>query len=205
DLVAALVVSLQRAGKLDDTIIIYTSDNGFLFGQHGRLGKSVPYEEAIKVPLVIRGPGIPENQTPGQLLTNLDVLATIVELAGASPGATLDGHSLGPLFADSNAPWRRLPSRARRPTSWVRPSAIAESARPPANTSNSIPAWRCFTTSPPTRMRATAGQAMQPMLAISPSCAASTKSSSPALAKPAGCREHRRHKTVGLVWRAKPT
>jgi len=106
DLVAALVDSLQRAGKLDDTVIIYTSDNGFLFGQHGRLGKSVPYEEAIKVPLVIRGPGIPENQTRGQLVNNLDVVATIVELARASPGATLDGHSLGPLFADSNAPWR---------------------------------------------------------------------------------------------------
>jgi arylsulfatase A-like enzyme len=58
------------------------------------------------VPLVIRGPGIPENQTRGQLVNNLDVVATIVELARASPGATLDGHSLGPLFADSNAPWR---------------------------------------------------------------------------------------------------
>ena len=55
----------QKSRKLDDTVIIYTSDNGFLFGQHGRLGKSVPYEEAIKVRLVIRGPGIPENQTRG--------------------------------------------------------------------------------------------------------------------------------------------
>jgi len=45
-------------------------------------------------------------QTRGQLVNNLDVVATIVELAGASPGATLDGHSLGPRFADSNAPWR---------------------------------------------------------------------------------------------------
>jgi N-acetylglucosamine-6-sulfatase len=74
----------QKSRKLDDTVIIYTSDNGFLFGQYGRLGKSVPYEEAIKVRLVIRGPGIPENQTRGQLVNNLDVVATIVELAGAT-------------------------------------------------------------------------------------------------------------------------
>jgi N-acetylglucosamine-6-sulfatase len=106
DLVASVVDALQSAGKLDDTVIIYTSDNGFLFGQHGLMGKSAPFEEAIRVPLVMRGPGIPENETRGQLVNNLDVVATIVQLAGASRAVALDGRSLKPLFADADAPWR---------------------------------------------------------------------------------------------------
>src|SRR4029079_10765494 len=106
DLVASMVDALQSAGKLDNTVIVYTSDNGFLFGQHGSMGKSAPYEEAIRVPLAMRGPGIPANQTRSQLVNNLDLVATIVELAGASPGVELDGRSLKPLFVDANAPWR---------------------------------------------------------------------------------------------------
>ena len=106
DLVEAVVEALQQAGKLDDTVIIYTSDNGFLFGEHRLIGKSAGYEESIKVPLVMRGPGIPKNETRGALVNNLDVVATIAELTGASPGYALDGKSLAPLFADANAPWR---------------------------------------------------------------------------------------------------
>lgn len=106
DLVEAVVNALKSAGKLDDTVIIYTSDNGFLFGEHRLVGKSAAYEESIKVPLVVRGPGIPENETRGQLVNNLDVVATILELAGAAPGVAPDGRSLAPLFADANAPWR---------------------------------------------------------------------------------------------------
>jgi arylsulfatase A-like enzyme len=106
DLVASVVNALQSAGKLDDTVIVYTSDNGFLFGQHDLVGKSAAFEEAIRVPLLMRGPGIPENQTRTQLVNNLDVVATIVDRAGASPGVALDGRSLSPLFADNTAPWR---------------------------------------------------------------------------------------------------
>jgi len=98
--------ALKRAGKLDDTVIIYTSDNGFLFGEHRLIGKSAAYEEAIKVPLVMSGPGIAKNETRAQLVNNLDVTATIVDLAGASPSMVLAGRSLAPLFADANAPWR---------------------------------------------------------------------------------------------------
>lgn len=106
DLVAALVNALARAGKLDDTVIIYTSDNGYLFGEHRLIGKSAAYEESIEVPLVISGPGIPADETRSQLVNNLDVVATIVELAGTKPGVALDGRSLVPLFADADAPWR---------------------------------------------------------------------------------------------------
>jgi arylsulfatase A-like enzyme len=106
DLVAAVVEALKQAGKLDDTLIVYTSDNGFLYGQHRLVGKSAPYEEAIKVPLVMRGPGIPKGETRDALVNNLDVVATIAELAQVSPDYALDGRSLTPLFANANAPWR---------------------------------------------------------------------------------------------------
>ncbi len=106
ELVAAVVEALKSAGKLDDTLIVYTSDNGFLFGEHRMIGKQAPYEESIKVPLVMRGPGIPHNETRSALVNNLDVVATIAELTKAAPDYALDGTSLTPLFADANAPWR---------------------------------------------------------------------------------------------------
>jgi N-acetylglucosamine-6-sulfatase len=106
DLVEAVVQALQQAGKLDDTLIVYTSDNGFLYGQHRLVGKSAAFEESIKVPLVMRGPGIAEGGTRDALVNNLDVVATIAQLANATPDYPLDGRSLTPLFADANAPWR---------------------------------------------------------------------------------------------------
>jgi N-acetylglucosamine-6-sulfatase len=106
DLVEAVVSALQSAGKLDDTLIIYTSDNGFLFGAHRLVGKVALYEGSIRVPLVIRGPDIPQGGTREQLVSNLDVVATIEDLALAAPGVAPDGRSLMPLFADAHAPWR---------------------------------------------------------------------------------------------------
>ena len=106
DLVAAVMATLKDTGKLDNTVVIYTSDNGFLFGDHRLVGKTAAYEGSIKVPLLMRGPGIPERQTRDQLVSNLDVTATIVDLAGAKPGVPLDGKSLVPLFANADAPWR---------------------------------------------------------------------------------------------------
>lgn len=106
DLVESIVNVLQATGKLNNTVVIYTSDNGFLFGDHRLVGKSAAYEESIKVPLVMRGPSIPAKGRRDQLVTNFDLTATIVELAGAALPVTLDGRSLVPLFADANALWR---------------------------------------------------------------------------------------------------
>ena len=100
DLVAAVT------GKLDNTVVIYTSDNGFLFDDHRLVGKTAAYEGSIKVPLLMRGPDIPEHQTRDQLVSNLDVTATIIDLPGAKPGLRLDGMSLVPLFANADRPWR---------------------------------------------------------------------------------------------------
>ncbi len=106
DLVEAVVDALQSTGKLNDTIIIYTSDNGFSFGDHRMFGKGMPYDASIKVPLVMRGPGIPKNETRSQLVNNLDVVATIEQLASVTPGITPDGRSLSPLFKNPVVPWR---------------------------------------------------------------------------------------------------
>lgn len=106
DLVASVVDALKETGKLDDTVIIYTSDNGFMYGEHRLIGKSSAYEESIKVPLLMRGPGIPKNETRSELVNNLDVVATIAELSGATPRLVVDGRSLTTLLANANTPWR---------------------------------------------------------------------------------------------------
>lgn len=106
ELVEAIVNALQSAHKLDDTIIVFTSDNGFMYGDHRLESKIVPYEGSIRVPLVVRGPGIAENQTRSQLVNNLDLVATIEGLAGTAPSLAPDGRSLTPLFAGDNASWR---------------------------------------------------------------------------------------------------
>jgi arylsulfatase A-like enzyme len=106
DLVAEVVNALDAQGLLANTIIVFSSDNGWSHGSHRWVGKQVIYEESIRVPLIIRGPGIPENQTRDQLVNNADVIATILEQAKATPGLLLDGKSLTPIINDASAPWR---------------------------------------------------------------------------------------------------
>ena len=98
--------ALNTAGKLDNTVIVYTSDNGYVYGDHRLFGKNSVYEPSIKVPLVVKGPGIPRNETRDQLVNNLDVAATIQEVAGVKPGTAPDGRSLLPILHDAKAPWR---------------------------------------------------------------------------------------------------
>lgn len=106
-----ILTELDDAGELDQTVIIFVSDNGFFYGEH-RIpdAKQNPYEEALRIPLAMRiPPQFLGGATPAgrvdNLVANIDVTATILELAGASPcnsaGAcrTLDGRSLLPLAA----------------------------------------------------------------------------------------------------------
>ncbi len=107
DMVEKVVNSLQATGKLNNTVIVFTSDNGYFEGQHRRPGdKMLAYEESIRVPLLIRGPGISIGQTRTQLVNNLDLVATIEELADLMPGRVPDGKSLTPLFQNPSASWR---------------------------------------------------------------------------------------------------
>jgi arylsulfatase A-like enzyme len=101
--VAAIARALQDAGELADTLFVYTADNGFFHGEH-RIpnGKVQLYEPSVRVPLVVRGPGVPGGVRLVQQSVNVDLAATIVDAAGARPGRTLDGISLLPLLRDRN-------------------------------------------------------------------------------------------------------
>lgn len=108
EMVERIVTRLSAKGVLDNTYIIFTSDNGYAMGAHRWESKIVPYEESIRVPLMMRGPGIPTNENRGQLVNNLDVVATILDWAGVTPppGNVLDGRSLRPVIANPTNPWR---------------------------------------------------------------------------------------------------
>ncbi len=93
--VARIVEELERLGELDQTLLVFTSDNGYLHGEHRFPNqKVVPYEESIRVPLIVRGPGFPAGAIRRQLVGNIDLAPTILELAGATPGRAIDGESL---------------------------------------------------------------------------------------------------------------
>ena len=98
DGVGKVVDALQAKDALDNTLIIYTSDNGYFNGEH-RIPKfkNHGYEESIRVPLEMRGPGIPQGVTVNPLVINADLAPTIVEAANADPGLTMDGRSLLPI------------------------------------------------------------------------------------------------------------
>ena len=98
--VERVVEQLRASGELRNTLVIYESDNGFFHGEH-RLsgGKNKVYEEAIRVPLLMRGPGIPRGVTVADETVNADVAPTIVDAAGAKAGLPQDGMSLLPFAA----------------------------------------------------------------------------------------------------------
>ncbi|HEX3036721.1 MAG TPA: sulfatase/phosphatase domain-containing protein, partial [Thermodesulfobacteriota bacterium] len=104
DLVERVVNALADTGQLDNTIIFFTSDNGMIYaGQHRiRGGKIHVYEESVRAPLLIRGGEFPKGVTVQQLVANIDLAPTIVELTGATPGRVMDGKSLLPLALDPN-------------------------------------------------------------------------------------------------------
>ena len=93
--VAQIVNQLAATGKLDQTYIIFTSDNGFFHGEH-RIpqGKVLLYEPSIRVPLIIRGPNIPAGKHRSQFVENIDLAPTIVAATGAEASRIMDGRSL---------------------------------------------------------------------------------------------------------------
>ena len=101
DAVGRVIGTLQATGELDNTVIIYTSDNGFFHGEHGvRSEKVLPYEPGIRVPLIMRGPGVPAGRRLNQLVGNVDLSPTILDIARGQPGRVQDGRSLFGLMRD---------------------------------------------------------------------------------------------------------
>lgn len=97
--IEAIVNALKAAGQLDNTYIFFTSDNGFHIGNHRqRLGKTSPYEEELRVTMMVRGPGVPAGRTLEHLTGNIDLASTWADLAGAKAADFVDGRSLVPLL-----------------------------------------------------------------------------------------------------------
>ena len=104
-----ILTLLRDRGELEDTYVVFTTDNGLQRGQHRLLKKSTPYEEAAGVPLVIRGPGVPAGVVRDQLAINNDFAPTFADLADTGVPGFVDGRSLVPLLAPDppdDADWR---------------------------------------------------------------------------------------------------
>ncbi len=140
DGIKKLVATLKSTKQWSNTIIMFTSDNGWLQGEHRVPGdKYLPFEESIRVPFIIAGPGIPKGRVVNTLVSNIDFAPTIMDAAKGTAGRTMDGVSLlsgakgtaaipsysigleanAPLFADASMPqqWDQ-PYRGVRTDRW---------------------------------------------------------------------------------------
>ncbi|MBX7220417.1 MAG: sulfatase [Blastocatellia bacterium] len=131
DLVENVIHALEQSGRLENTYIFFASDNGFHMGEH-RLppGKGTPYDEDIRVPLVVRGPGVVAGRVVQQLGLNVDLAPTFADLASAKPPSFVDGRSLLPILSNPNPgevnTWRQTAlvefwpkfAQARRKAKW---------------------------------------------------------------------------------------
>ena len=96
DMVDKIMNWLEGHGDADNTIIFYTSDNGFMFGEHGLRGKRHPYDPSVRVPLLMRwrAGGVPSGATDRRIAANVDIAPTVFDAANIDPGWSFDGRSL---------------------------------------------------------------------------------------------------------------
>jgi arylsulfatase A-like enzyme len=108
DHVGDLVRTLRKTGQLRNTMIVFLSDNGWLHGQHRVTGdKFLPFDESLRVPLIVRGPGVPRGRTVRGQVSNVDFAPTLLDMANAKAGRVMDGASLMPAIRNH----RRVPDR----------------------------------------------------------------------------------------------
>ncbi len=106
--VARYLATLRKQGVLNDTYVIFTSDNGFFLGEHRiQHGKILPYEEALRTPLLIRGPGIPAGSRTRAPFLSTDFAPTILDWAGGGRQVDMDGVSGRAALEGRGTPWGR--------------------------------------------------------------------------------------------------
>ncbi len=105
-----IMKALTDTAQAGNTVVIYTSDNGFFHGEHRIThGKGLPYEPGQRVPLIVKGPGLLGEQAVPEIVANVDLAPTIVDLAQVPPqyvGRIMDGQSLVPLLKGQSIAWR---------------------------------------------------------------------------------------------------
>jgi len=100
---------LEKQGVLDNTLVIFTTDNGYYHAEHGLADKWYPHQESIRVPLIIKDPRMQNTlhgQTNSQFTLNVDLAPTILQAAGIDAPATMQGRDIGPLYLDGATDWR---------------------------------------------------------------------------------------------------
>lgn len=106
--VGRVLQALEARGELDSTLVIYMGDNGFAFGEHGLIDKRTSYEESMRVPLLARCPDLFHGgQTVKDVVAGLDIMPTVLDVAGAPVPAGLDGKSWLPLAQGKPVEWRK--------------------------------------------------------------------------------------------------
>ena len=102
-----LIEALKKSDQLANTLIVFAGDSGLAVGQHGLLGKQNLYDDAgVRVPLIVAGPGIPQNQRRSALVTTCDIFPTLCDLTGIARPTSMDGQSMTPLLRDPDAQTR---------------------------------------------------------------------------------------------------
>jgi N-acetylglucosamine-6-sulfatase len=106
--VGEILKALEETAQLDNTVIVFTSDNGYFYGEHGlSVERRLAYEESIRMPLLVRYPkAIKAGTVPDEFALNIDLAPTLLELAGLKVPAAIEGRSLVPLFAGKRPAWR---------------------------------------------------------------------------------------------------
>lgn len=104
--IGRLLDGIDALGLADDTVVIYTSDNGYFWGEHRLIDKRWPYEESIRVPLLVRAPGVEAGSSADALVANVDLAPTLLDLAGINTPTHMQGQSFAPLLAGADGPRR---------------------------------------------------------------------------------------------------
>lgn len=111
---------LEKTRQIDNTLIIYTTDNGFFVGDHGWYDKRFMYEPSLRIPLIVRPPGgVRGGHKAGHMALNIDIAPTILDYAGVEIPATVQGRSLRPILEGGSPPdWRKSIYYAYYENSW---------------------------------------------------------------------------------------
>ena len=107
--VGRLIANLEKSGELENTVVLYLGDNGFIFGEHGLIDKRCAYEESIRIPMLMRYPkSLKPGTTVEKIVANIDVAPTLLEVAGIPAPKTMNGRSFWALAKGEGIPdWRK--------------------------------------------------------------------------------------------------
>lgn len=130
DKIGRMIAVLEETGQLDNTVIIYTSDHGEMAGEHGMWRKSNFYEQSSRIPMIISWPGrLPAGRRVAETVSLVDLVATVVDIAGAPGIAPLDGDSLLDLATGSTTGWKDMAFCEYLAHGVIRPMAMLRRGR----------------------------------------------------------------------------